>query len=106
MSELGFGSIPRQPRLSEAVRDRIADIIVAQNLEPGDALPSESQLAAQFNVSKAVVREALREVVAGHGVRQAREQRVSIGAGRLDHKGHDARLRQVAVHAFGGDGLL
>ncbi len=55
-----LGSVGRQPRLSDRVADDIARAIVAQQLQPGDALPPERELGNQFGVSRTVIREAVR----------------------------------------------
>lgn len=47
-------------RSTDAVAQRIEHLILDQRLEPGDALPAERDLAAQFSVSRNVLREALR----------------------------------------------
>lgn len=44
------------------VRDRIAALIAAAGLGPGDALPAESELQTRFGVSRATVRQALAEL--------------------------------------------
>jgi DNA-binding FadR family transcriptional regulator len=54
----------RQPRLSDRVADGIVTTIVDQRLEPGDPLPPERDLAAQFGVSRTVIREAVRSLSA------------------------------------------
>lgn len=46
-------------RLFRVVGERIQDLIRDQNIAPGSRLPSERDLAAQLNVSRASVREAL-----------------------------------------------
>lgn len=46
------------------VADRIRDAIIAGTLAPGDALPTERELAESFEVSRASVREALRALQA------------------------------------------
>ncbi len=59
----------------EAVVRRIQDLIVANELAPGDPLPPERELAARLSVSRNVLREGLRilsqkglvRVVAGRG---------------------------------------
>lgn len=50
----------RQPRVSEVVSDRIKRAIVTGRFTTGDKLPSERELADQFEVSRVAVREALR----------------------------------------------
>ncbi len=69
--------VERQARLSDQVADRMLDIIVSNHLSPGDRLPSERELGDQFGVSRTVIREAIRalvakgvvEVVTGRGLR-------------------------------------
>jgi GntR family transcriptional repressor for pyruvate dehydrogenase complex len=56
--------VERQPRLSDQVADRMLDIIVTRGLTPGDRLPSERELGDQFGVSRTVIREAVRALVA------------------------------------------
>lgn len=46
--------------LAEIAMTGIRDLIRAQGLRPGDALPSEAALAAELGVSRPVTREALR----------------------------------------------
>lgn len=46
-------------RITDSVVDRIQEMILSSELRPGDALPSERELAARFNVSRNVLREAL-----------------------------------------------
>ncbi len=50
-------------RLHEAVVQQIVQQIVSGALQPGTALPSETQLTQQFGVSRMVIREAMRILV-------------------------------------------
>lgn len=52
-------NLKRAPRLSEQVASFLAGEIERGTIRPGDPLPSEAQLSYRFNVSRAVVREAL-----------------------------------------------
>lgn len=63
-------------RLGDAVIDRLTAAILEGHLKPGDALPSESQIALTFGVSKPIAREALRELAA-MGVVQVQQGKVS-----------------------------
>jgi GntR family transcriptional repressor for pyruvate dehydrogenase complex len=47
-------------RSFERVSSRIKDAIVDRTLKPGDRLPSETELATRFAVSRQTIREALR----------------------------------------------
>jgi len=49
-------------RLGERVVDQLTRAIVDGLLRPGDALPSEGEIAARFGVSKPIAREALRDL--------------------------------------------
>jgi GntR family transcriptional repressor for pyruvate dehydrogenase complex len=63
-------------RLGDALIERLTQAIVDGRLRPGDLLPSESQIAATFGISKPIAREALRELAA-MGVIQVQQGKVS-----------------------------
>lgn len=48
----------RRPRLSSVLAERIQSLILTERLQPGDKLPTEAELVATYDVSRAVVREA------------------------------------------------
>ncbi|MDQ3694485.1 MAG: FadR family transcriptional regulator [Chloroflexota bacterium] len=56
--------LARAPRLSDRVADRMLAEILAQGLKSGSRLPSERELGEQFGVSRTVIREATRALVA------------------------------------------
>lgn len=58
-SEAVFGPLEKK-RYSEQVADLIQGKILGDNLEIGTGLPSEKDLAGEFQVSRSVIREALR----------------------------------------------
>ncbi|MFH0957135.1 MAG: GntR family transcriptional regulator, partial [Pseudomonadota bacterium] len=47
-------------RLYEQIVDRIENRILNGELEPGDKLPPEHELAKQFGVSRTAIREAMK----------------------------------------------
>src|ERR1700737_4546150 len=49
----------RRMRVPEEIVDQIRGLIASGQLRPGDQLPSERELAEQFQVSRASIREAL-----------------------------------------------
>src|SRR6266566_7765181 len=59
-----FQQVAREPRLSDKVSQLMLDTILSGKLMPGDKLPSERELGEQFGVSRTVVREAVRALVA------------------------------------------
>ena len=59
-----FKTLQRESTLSERVTSQIENLIIASHLQPGDHLPPERELARQFGVSRTVVREAIRALVA------------------------------------------
>src|SRR5690349_24616687 len=56
-----FDPAPRQS-VSDHVFGRLRDAVVRGRYTPGDALPSERELAATFEVNRHAVREALRRL--------------------------------------------
>jgi DNA-binding FadR family transcriptional regulator len=52
----------RRPVLSEAIRDYLRQYIVDHNLNPGDPLPPEAQLAQEMGVGRGSVREAIKSL--------------------------------------------
>ena len=54
----------REPRLSDKVAEMMLETILSRKLKVGDRLPSERELGEQFGVSRTVVREAVRSLVA------------------------------------------
>jgi GntR family transcriptional repressor for pyruvate dehydrogenase complex len=59
-----FQAIPRGSTLANRVTRQIERLIVEGQLKPGDRLPPERTLARQFGVSRTVIREAVRALVA------------------------------------------
>src|SRR4030042_6874224 len=59
MANLDFGTFKRDP-LAGKVAERIIDLIKIQQLQPGDRLPSEQELAEMMVVSKPTIRSTLR----------------------------------------------
>lgn len=55
--------LTRAPLLYISVQDAIKDYIFENNLQPGDPLPSENELADQLGVSRNSVREAVKALV-------------------------------------------
>ena len=53
-------AVPRQQRLSEMVAGTIGKQIVTGHYKPGDTLPTEPEVQAEFGVSRTAVREAIR----------------------------------------------
>lgn len=52
----------KRVKLYEEVASRIRALIASGELQPGEALPSERKLAEQFQVGRAVIREAVRQL--------------------------------------------
>lgn len=92
--------------MSEPVRERLADrvaaqleaLVVGQNLQPGDLLPPERELCELMGVSRTVIREAVRSLVA-KGLLEVRQ-----GHGTVV-RAPDIRLAaQVLTHLLRGSG--
>lgn len=59
-----FPSVVRQPSLSDQVTEQMQELIAQGRLQPGERLPSERELADRFDVSRTVIREAVRSLTA------------------------------------------
>jgi GntR family transcriptional regulator, transcriptional repressor for pyruvate dehydrogenase complex len=63
--EIGFFQpVERHSTLTSRVTRQLETMIIENRLHPGDRLPSERDLAVEFGVSRTVVREAVRALVA------------------------------------------
>jgi GntR family transcriptional repressor for pyruvate dehydrogenase complex len=61
MNTLGMlAPLDQRPSASARVAERLVALIASGNIAPGDKLPSENELAKALQVSRPVVREALR----------------------------------------------
>lgn len=65
-----FEPLQRGQRLADRVADAIQQTLLSGELKPGDVLPSERELCKQFDVSRTVIREAVRSL-SGKGLVQA-----------------------------------
>lgn len=59
-----FGTLLRESSLVDRVTTQIEDLIMEGKLRTGDQLPTERELARQFEVSRTVVREAVSRLLA------------------------------------------
>ena len=84
----------RQVRVSDQVRAYIRSYIAANDLRPGDALPSESELARRLGVSRPTIREAT-NALAGLGI-------INVSSGRAPTGGEvsTSALPQILSHAL------
>jgi GntR family transcriptional repressor for pyruvate dehydrogenase complex len=55
-----FQSTNKRHKISDSIIDQIRNVILSGQLKPGEKIASEKELLAQFGVSKATLREALR----------------------------------------------
>lgn len=54
----------KQPRATEEILSQLKDAVISGQLKAGDKLPSERELTGNFQVSRGVVREAIRALEA------------------------------------------
>lgn len=78
-TNLAGGSNRPVRRLSEQVADAIIQQVVGEELQPGDRLPTEPELVAQFDVSRTVIREASR-ILGERGLVEIRPRRGMVVA--------------------------
>lgn len=60
MSENKFAPLTKQQSVAEVISDKILDLLRQRELQPGDKLPPERELAEMLGVSRPSLREALR----------------------------------------------
>jgi GntR family transcriptional repressor for pyruvate dehydrogenase complex len=75
-----FRAMTRAPSLSDRVAEQLTEAIVSRQLKPGELLPSERELGGKFNVSRTVVREAVRSLAARGLVRVTSGRGVEVNA--------------------------
>ena len=86
-----FSKPVKKQTLPEQMAETIKELILSGELEAGDALPTEPELCEQFGVSRAVVRDATRilmalglvEVKHGSGVYVSESQSAAFGEALL-----------------------
>jgi GntR family transcriptional repressor for pyruvate dehydrogenase complex len=59
-----FAPVERSERLADRVAGALTESIMSGQLAPGDKLPPERELCEQFGVSRPVIREAVRSLIA------------------------------------------
>ena len=59
-----FAPVERSERLADRVAGALTESIMSGTLAPGDKLPPERELCDQFAVSRPVIREAIRSLIA------------------------------------------
>jgi DNA-binding FadR family transcriptional regulator len=64
----------------EMIAAKIVELIKTTNLQPGDRLPTEQNLAERLNVSRTMVREAVKILTAGGYVRTRRGSGIYVNA--------------------------
>jgi len=81
---------PRLPKASDLLADNLRRRVIGEGLAPGDPLPSESDLVAEWGYSRGTVREALRLLESDGLIRIKRGPGGGITVGRPDQS-HVAR---------------
>ncbi|WP_437187116.1 FadR/GntR family transcriptional regulator [Planctomicrobium sp. SH668] len=92
-------TIPRV-KLREVVAEQVKAYIVEQNLKPGDRLPTETELAKQFGVSRLSLREATKSLEY-LGILESRPRRgLTVGTMNMEkvvaHLGFHPALQDVS----------
>ena len=62
MSVGGVCMVVQRTKLSDQVADQLRSMITGKQYRPGEKLPVEAELAAQFGVSRITVREAMHKL--------------------------------------------
>jgi GntR family transcriptional repressor for pyruvate dehydrogenase complex len=91
--------ILKRQSLADQVASALVTMIVEQNLPPGETLPSATELAERFGVSRTVVREAL-AALAGRGIIDHSQGRESV----VSTPGHE-HLQELLGFRIQRDGV-
>ncbi len=73
-----FQPIKKFSRSSDLLAEELCRVIVEGKVKPGDSLPSERTLAERFNVTRNVVREALRSLERFHLLSVRQGSRITV----------------------------
>ena len=102
MTEDSFDNFSfRAINIPDQLRNLLRTSIMDGRFNPGDKLPSEEQMAKQFNVSKTVLREALGQLVAVGLI----EKRRGAQGGSFVARGNSERILDVVVDCYHLGGL-
>lgn len=94
-----------RPKIRDVVAERLKSYIVAENLRAGDRLPTESELAVQFGVSRLSLREATK-ALEFLGIVEARPGRgLTVGAVNMERVTEYLGFHP-ALHAVAPDELI
>ncbi|WP_086933665.1 GntR family transcriptional regulator [Agarilytica rhodophyticola] len=95
-NKLSGSSFKLQP-LYKQVEEHVIQLIVEQHWKPGEMLPSEFELASQYNVSQGTVRKALNSLTDS----KILTRRQGVGTFVSEHTGHQALYRFFPLVADG-----
>lgn len=62
----------KEELLAEQIEDQIYDMIVTENYQTGDRIPSENKLSVRFNVGRSTIREAVKILVSRNVLKTVR----------------------------------
>ena len=75
MSKKTFLEPVQRQRLHETIASRLEEMILNGEFQPGESLPTENEMASQLEVSRTVVRDAIR-VLATKGLVEIRREEI------------------------------
>lgn len=95
----------KQPKISEVIAAELEGMILEGSLKPGQRLPSERELAVQFDVSRPSLREAVQKLIA-KGLLVSRQGGGTFVSETLDGGYADPLLNLFATHPEAQSDLL
>jgi GntR family transcriptional repressor for pyruvate dehydrogenase complex len=98
-------AITRAPTLSKQISDALVRRIVRGEIRPGEAMPSEDELASEFDVSRPVIREAVKEL-AVIGLVESRQGRSTRVTPEAEWNPFDARVLEARSEVGAIDKVL
>lgn len=94
-----FGPLQKK-RYSEQIAEMIQEKILRQRLQQGTRLPTERELAEEFQVSRTVIREAIRELEVAGLVKIKKGPKGGIFIDNAYHKPLSASLRKLIASGW------
>ena len=92
LSSQPFRSVSRNLSLSDKVVEQLTEAILSRRLAPGERLPSERELGEKFQVSRTVIREAIRSLSARGLIRVTSGRGVEVNELGSGHVADSMRL--------------
>ncbi len=107
-NDAGTADAARRPKAASRIEDELLAMLQSGDLMPGEALPSERELMAQFDIGRPAVREALQKLQINGLVEIRHGGRARVAMPTVEHmfSGLSQTVYHVLRHSEGSLGYL